>query len=142
VPTIALANSDEEIQRCFPVMAQLRTQIVAGDFVARIRGLQQNAGFFLASLVDGGEVRCVAGFRVSDTLYSGRYLYVDDLVTDGACRSAGYGGQMFDWLVAHAKKNNCEVLTLDSGVQRFAAHRFYLSHRMDISCHHFSLKLA
>jgi hypothetical protein len=32
-------------------------------------------------------------------------------------------------------------LHLDSGVQRFAAHRFYLARRMDITCHHFALKL-
>jgi len=32
-------------------------------------------------------------------------------------------------------------LHLDSGVQRFSAHRFYLSKRMEISSHHFSLKL-
>jgi GNAT superfamily N-acetyltransferase len=141
VPTIALAETDAEIQRCFPVMAQLRTHLVAADFVARIRGLQQTAGFALASLADGGQVRSVAGFRISDTLYSGRYLYVDDLVTDAACRSAGHGAQLFDWLVDHAKSHNCEVLTLDSGVQRFAAHRFYLSRRMDILSHHFVLKL-
>ncbi|MGZ5001726.1 MAG: GNAT family N-acetyltransferase, partial [Chthoniobacterales bacterium] len=30
---------------------------------------------------------------------------------------------------------------LDSGVQRFDAHRFYLMKRMKISSHHFSLEL-
>jgi hypothetical protein len=32
-------------------------------------------------------------------------------------------------------------LELDSGVQRFAAHRFYFRERMWISRHHFSLEL-
>ena len=52
------------------------------------------------------------------------------------------GGMLFDWLVSHARENRCEVLSLDSGVQRFAAHRFYLAKRMDITCHHFALKLG
>jgi hypothetical protein len=30
---------------------------------------------------------------------------------------------------------------LDSGVQRFGAHRFYLRRRMDITSHHFALDL-
>ncbi|MGZ5023946.1 MAG: GNAT family N-acetyltransferase, partial [Chthoniobacterales bacterium] len=33
-------------------------------------------------------------------------------------------------------------LTLDSGVQRFDAHRFYLMKRMKISSHHFVLDLS
>ena len=66
---------------------------------------------------------------------------MDDLVTDAADRSKGYGDAMLDWLTDYAKMQTCEYLNLDSGVQRFGAHRFYLRKRMDIVCHHFSLKL-
>jgi GNAT superfamily N-acetyltransferase len=66
---------------------------------------------------------------------------VDDLVAAPAQRSRGHGGKLFDWLVAQAKQNNCDEFHLDSGVQRFGAHRFYLARRMDINCHHFALKL-
>jgi len=83
----------------------------------------------------------VAGFRMSESLFAGRFCYVDDLVTDGSGRSLGYGGALFDWLVAEARAEGCGKLELDSGVQRFAAHRFYLTKRMIISSHHFSLEL-
>jgi GNAT superfamily N-acetyltransferase len=53
----------------------------------------------------------------------------------------GYGTKLFDWLVDYARAENCQQLTLDSGVQRFAAHRFYLRQRMEITSHHFTLKL-
>jgi hypothetical protein len=43
--------------------------------------------------------------------------------------------------VAEARAAGCIKLELDSGVQRFAAHRFYLTKRMIISSHHFSLEL-
>lgn len=33
-------------------------------------------------------------------------------------------------------------LHLDSGVQRYGAHRFYLRHGMDITSHHFRLVLS
>src|ERR1700681_1483528 len=56
-------------------------------------------------------------------------------------RSRGFGAALFDWLVEHANEQACEHLTLDSGVQRFAAHRFYLNRGMDITSHHFQLKL-
>ena len=86
-------------------------------------------------------VRAVAGFRMLESLYAGRFCYVDDLVTDATGRSLGYGGVLFDWLVATARAEGCGRLELDSGVQRFAAHRFYLTKRMRISSHHFSLEL-
>jgi GNAT superfamily N-acetyltransferase len=62
-------------------------------------------------------------------------------VTRAADRSRGYGDQLLDWLVDHACGLGCDQLHLDSGVQRFAAHRFYLRNRMDITAHHFALKL-
>lgn len=121
-------------------MQQLRTHLAEGDFVPTVR--RQNAGGYqLAYLEDEGEVRAVAGFRVIDNLYSGRMLYVDDLVTDSSVRSRGYGGQMFEWLKQRARGEGCRYLELDSGVQRFDAHRFYLASRMHIASHHFRLEL-
>ena len=37
---IALAESDADILRCFPVMAQLRPHLVKAEFVARVRRMQ------------------------------------------------------------------------------------------------------
>ena len=137
---IALAEAEADIARCYPVMAELRPHLAGQDFVAIVRR-QQQTGYLLACLEDDGELRSVAGYRYLEMLCCGKILYVDDLVTSDSDRSRGYGGQLFDWLVDHARANGCEQLHLDSGVQRFAAHRFYLRRRMDISSHHFSLKL-
>ena len=138
--TILIANTDAEIRSCFPVMLQLRPHLVESEFVPRIRR-QQQEGYELVFLQNHNAVKSVAGFRLQECLYSGRFLYVDDLATDEAARSQGYGALLFDWLVDRARQSNCEVLRLDSGVQRFGAHRFYLSKRMEITCHHFALKL-
>jgi GNAT superfamily N-acetyltransferase len=63
-------------------------------------------------------------------------------VTDEGRRSLGYGGLLLDWLVDYCRDNGLTELHLDSGVQRFAAHRFYLHKRMEITCHHFGLKIV
>src|SRR5712692_6013830 len=137
---IRLAQTGDEISACFPVMQQLRTHLVAADFLERIR-LQQRDGYRLAYLAELGVVRSVAGFRLIENLASGRVLYVDDLVTNAGTRSAGFGQKILAWLVGEAKTGGCDTLELDSGVQRFGAHRFYLRNRMDISSHHFRLNL-
>ncbi len=137
---IALAVEDEEIQSCYPVMAELRPHVTAEEFLPRVRGQMETAGYKLAYLSDGG-VKAVAGFRVSECLAWGKFVYVDDLVSKEGARSKGYGGQLFDWLVEYARGEGCDQFHLDSGVQRFAAHRFYLAKRMSIEAHHFGLKL-
>ena len=137
---IALATDDGEIQSCYAVMAELRPHVGRDEFLARVKRQIANANYHLAYLADG-EVKAVAGFRISECLAWGKFLYVDDLVAHDGERSKGYGGALFDWLVEHAKDEQCDQFHLDSGVQRFAAHRFYLHKRMIIECHHFALKL-
>jgi GNAT superfamily N-acetyltransferase len=141
-PHIALAESDTDVAGCFPVMRQLRPHLVEAEFIARIRSMRSE-GFHLARVTDGSNsVRAVAGFRFYDKLFSGRNLYVDDLVTDASARSKGHGRALLDWLCAHARAKGCVQLELDSGVQRFDAHRFYFRERMHISAYHFVVSLT
>jgi hypothetical protein len=138
---IALATSDAEILACFPVLHELRPHLVEADFVARVRRQQQD-GYQLARVAGAAGPVSVAGFRRLESLAWGRYLYVDDLATLASERSRGHGERLIDWLSAFARAHACEQLHLDSGVQRFAAHRFYLRQRMSITSHHFGLELG
>lgn len=140
MPTIEIAKSDAQIARCFPALSELRPHLLETEFVARVR-LMQSGGFEMAFLESEGEVKSVAGFRVLDKFATGRSLYVDDLVTTSSARSQGFGDAIFDRLLEAARERGCLQLELDSGVQRFDAHRFYLRRRMNISSHHFSLPL-
>jgi GNAT superfamily N-acetyltransferase len=139
--SVTVARSDAEIAACHPVMSQLRPHVAAEEFVPRVRR-QMGQGYELAYLSAEGRPVAVAGFRVLEYLFSGVTLYVDDLVTDSNARSKGYGEQLMQWLVEHARQRGCVSLQLDSGVQRFDAHRFYLALRMRISSHHFALDLT
>lgn len=137
---IARAESDADILRCFPVMAQLRPHLVEAEFVTRVRRMQEE-GFQLARLEEAGAVRAVAGYRFHEKLFSGRTLYVDDLVSDNSRRSKGHGARLLAWLHGQAREHDCDLLELDSGVQRFDAHRFYFRERMKISSYHFTRPL-
>ena len=140
-PTIALATSENDIQRCYPVLHQLRAHLDEPTMVAQILR-QQVDGYFLVYCESDNEIRSVAGYRYSENLVYGKFMYVDDLVTRSDDRSKGFGKLLFDWLVAQARAHECAVFALDSGVQRFDAHRFYLVNRMNIDSHHFALRLS
>ena len=91
---IAIARTPAEIGRCHKVMRELRPHFATrAKFVERVRR-QQRDGYLLAFVEAGNEVRAVAGYRFLESLYSGRFLYVDDLVTRESDRSAGYGGKL------------------------------------------------
>ena len=139
--TIARAETDVDITRCFQVMQQLRPQLIETEFVGRVRRMQTE-GFILAYLAAEGAVRAVAGYRYHEKLFSGRTLYVDDLVTDSAERSRGFGAKLLNWLADEARTRGCALLELDSGVQRFDAHRFYFRERMHVSAYHFVVPLG
>ncbi|MEL6928412.1 MAG: GNAT family N-acetyltransferase [Cyanobacteria bacterium J06600_6] len=136
---IKLATSIADIQRCSPVMLQLRPHLQADVFVRQVQQ-QMQTGYKLAYLQDTNLV-AVAGFNIAINLACGKHLYVADLVVDARQRSQGYGEALFNWLIDYAQDHDCQQIHLDSGVQRFAAHRFYLRQKMNISSHHFSLKL-
>ncbi|MEK6677292.1 MAG: GNAT family N-acetyltransferase [Planctomycetota bacterium] len=138
---IRLAECTGDVQRCGPVMLELRPHLSPDEFLAQIHRQQSHDRYQLAFLEHEEQVRSVAGFRTGECLMWGRFMYVDDLVTREVDRSKGFGQQLFAWLVTHARSLNCQQFHLDSGVQRFGAHRFYLTHGMDITSHHFALRL-
>jgi GNAT superfamily N-acetyltransferase len=140
--SIRLASSDADLHAAYPVVRQLRPHLERDAFVAQATRQQSAHGWRLALLDDGsGAVVAAAGFRIAEHLAWGKALYVDDLVTDEGARSRGHGDALFDWLLETARAEGCAQLHLDSGVQRFAAHRFYLRKRMSITSHHFALVL-
>jgi GNAT superfamily N-acetyltransferase len=121
-------------------MSQLRPQLEQAKFVEQVR-YQMKEGYQLAFFQVERRTVAVAGFRISTCLASGKLFYIDDLVVDELKQSQGYGQQLFQWLIEYARNHHCEHLSLDSGVQRFEAHRFYLMQRMNITSHHFSIEL-
>jgi GNAT superfamily N-acetyltransferase len=135
-----VAETDEEISRCFGVMFHLRPSLAEVEFVARVRA-QQAEGYRLAYVEDDGAVAAVAGYRVMGMLATGKTMYVDDLVADEARRSRGYGKMLLDWLQQRARAEGCETFSLDSGTHRQEAHAFYFRERMRVTSFHFAKKL-
>lgn len=135
-----VAKSDAEVAACFPIIAELRPHLESATFVDLVRGMELE-GYRLAYIENDDSVVAVAGYRITTSLFMGRNLYVDDLVTGSHSRSQGYGAEMLEWLRSIAVQSGCTHLHLDSGTQRHRAHRFYLRQGLDIASFHFSQKL-
>jgi len=138
---IKVAETDDEIDRCYPVMAELRPHIARDDFLPQVRRQMAASGFQLVYLSVGSDIKAVAGIRIAEWLARGKSLDLEDLVAAKTDRSKGYGGKLFDWIVDLARKEGCTEVRLVSHVTRFSAHRFYLNKRMKLDAHFFSISL-
>lgn len=128
--------TDQDVDKLIPVMIELRPHRTVDDLRLMILDQMKN-GFQVVYVGDADQAFAVAGFRTLDMLFSGKTLYVDDLVTHTEHRKNGYAGMLMKWLIQYAKENNYDHLSLDSGHQRKDAHRLYLNHGLDITAHHF-----
>lgn len=143
---VKVLRDDEEIMSSLEVMKQLRQEFqqeTPDNYLRQVRKMEQKYQYRLAAAFDQDEIRAVIGFRVEENFAWGRYMCVDEFVTDQKYRGKGYGQILFDWLVQEAKTKRCQQIHLDSGVpvHRHAAHRFYVKNNMIISCHHFETDL-
>lgn len=139
-PVIEEIRSERDLRRAFLVIQELRKHLDEDEFVARVRR-QACDGYRIAVLTVDGGVVAVAGFRMSESLAWGRYLYVDDLVTTERVRSMRYGAALLDWLENKARKEGCREVHLDSGTQRAKAHAFYARQGYVAPATHFVKKI-
>lgn len=125
----------EWLNRAERVHRQLRTQI-GPDYAGTLqRVFAGGARMIVAAL--GERVVGVALYRIYENTFHKKMLYVDDLVTDETERSTGVGHALMAHLEATARAAGCANLTLDSGTQRWRAHRFYFREGMYATSLHF-----
>ena len=74
----------------------------------------------------------LAVWRIVENTYEGRRFFIDDLVCTEKRRSSGAGRTLLAYLEEKARALSCDVLALDSGVQRARAHHFYFREGMMI----------
>ncbi len=120
---------EAEIGACFDLMRQLRPHLTSvEEFVERWRRQSADGYRILAVWSDGGAnpgPRALAGYRITENLVHGKFLYVDDLVADRSERSRGHGARLLDRLKEEGRALGCKKLVLDTGLDNVLAHRFY-----------------
>jgi ribosomal protein S18 acetylase RimI-like enzyme len=122
------AIGEADIGACYGLMRQLRPHLASPEeFIARWRR-QSADGYRILALwsenPDPGP-RALAGYRITENLVHGKFLYVDDLIADQSERSRGYGARLLAKLKDDGRAQGCAKLVLDTGLDNYLAHRFY-----------------
>ncbi|HEY9664953.1 MAG TPA: GNAT family N-acetyltransferase [Allocoleopsis sp.] len=117
-------QTQEEWQEAFPVMRELRCNLDEQAYLDLLSSMVKE-GYRLFALRDLGVIVSLAGIAILTNFSYGRYVWVHDLVTASSVRSRGYGGQLLEFIEKFARRENCRVVALSSGLERTDAHRFY-----------------
>lgn len=133
---IQIAKSDNDINKCWEVIKQLRPHLEREFFLSTIKEMTLE-GYILAFIEKEGKAVAAIGFRYLQFLYIGKHYYIDDLTTLEAEQGKGYAGKLLDFVFGLAKEKGFKAVTLDSGHQRHKAHRLYLNKGFTINSHHF-----
>lgn len=131
-----------EIAACYDLMRQLRPHLASPEEFAIRWKRQTESGYRLFAVWSDATPRALAGFRLMENLIHGRFLYVDDLVSEEGWRRHGHGARLLDRLKEEARAAGCRKLVLDTGLDNVLAHRFYYRQGLLARALRFNVELA
>lgn len=133
-------NSEKDLLKCSEVILELRPHLKRKD-LCKLYAVMKQESFQIVYIEEKNKAVAFAGYRYYNMFFSGKTLYIDDLCTLPEARGKGHAGVLLDHIKQEAKTNKCNVLSLDSGHKRYAAHRLYLNKGFAIEGHHFHMNL-
>ncbi|MDD2760217.1 MAG: GNAT family N-acetyltransferase [Methylomonas sp.] len=116
---------NDDIEAVYPLMSILRPHLSNAEaFVAQVQR-QAQAGYRLSGFRRNRRWQGLIGFRLSENLMYGKFLYVDDLVVEPSSQNCGIGRNLIEYVRKYARTFDCANLVLDTGLYMPYAQRFY-----------------
>ena len=143
--TVEEALTDQQIIDCHDTITEVLRPHLKDNiegYVSQVHRQQSNYGYHLMFVRnENGKAVSILGYKITETLWDGKILFIDDFATLSSSRGRGCGDTLMSWTIQKAKELDCDGVSLDSGYSRHDAHRFYLNHAFIIEMHHLKRKL-
>ena len=134
------AKSKEDFLKCWEVVHELRPYLDQDRYLTLMLYMLDE-GYKLIFIEENGKGVSFCGYRHVTMLYRGRSIYIDDLCTLPVARGRGLARILLKYVIEEAKREEMQSIHLDSGHQRYEAHRLYLNQGFKIASHHFEMVL-
>lgn len=135
-------ESDSDCRACFAVMQQLRVKLDDPDAFVRQVQRQRDSGYRLLAARENGQLLGLAGYRLTENLLYGRFVYVDDLVVDASLQRRRLGEHLLEQVRRVTRELGYRFLVLDTGMHMPLAQRFYFRQGLLPLGMHFSQDLG
>lgn len=123
--TFVKIQNREELERCFPVMKELRPHLSVQEYLEIYRHAHAMDGYEILAMEKKGEIIAVLGYRILYDFVRGRHLYIDDLVSTEKMRSKGLGAEMLKQAEVIAKNLHCKSMRLCAVLENDLGIKFY-----------------
>lgn len=94
-----------------------------------------------AAIYDGEKLIGIAGLWFCTRHYSGRSVELDHVFIDDDYRRKGLGKKFMKCIYDYAVQKGCQASELNTYVQNYPSHKFYMNEGFDILGYHFLKKL-
>lgn len=136
------AKDKNDLERCYPVMKELRTALSFNDYMEIFEQAHAADGYEIVGIESDGEVAAVMGYRILFDYVHGKHLYIDDLVSTESQRSKGLGAQLLAYAENLAKELGCKGLRLCTGIENELGKKFYERHNWKLRAVAYKKKLS
>ncbi|RPD39411.1 GNAT family N-acetyltransferase [Chitinophaga barathri] len=133
--------SYEEMKAQYFLLQQLNPKLQQNDYETMLPDMIRN-GYRQVVVLENGAVTGMSGFWINTKLYCGKYIEMDNVVTDAAHRNKGIGKILCDWITQKGRAEGCKHILLDAYVINRDAHRFYFREGFFIEGFHMNKKIA
>lgn len=138
--TIKELTTLAEMEERFSLVKQLNPKLEKDSYSEMLNAMLKN-GYRMIAAFKENECVGVSGFWIATKIYSGKYVELDNVITDENYRSKGIGKLLSDWIIEEAKKQRCKVAMLDAYVENYKGHRFYFREGFTVRGFHFIKKI-
>lgn len=126
--SIFIAKTNNELEKCFPVMKELRPHLNIENYFSIYENAHRTDGYEIVIIEDHGEVQALMGYRILYDYVRGKHVYIDDLVSTEKSRSKGFGAELLKYAENIARQQNCTTLRLCTGLDNSGGIKFYEKH--------------
>ena len=120
-----VARERSELEKCFPVMKELRPHLNLSDFLLIYDEAHRHDGFEIVAIEENNQILAVMGYRILFDYVRGKHIYIDDLVSSERVRSKGLGAELLQYAEGVAREINCTTLRLCTGIENIRGVKFY-----------------
>jgi GNAT superfamily N-acetyltransferase len=109
---IFIVQTKSELERCYPVMKELRPHLSFEEYVSIYEQAHASDGYEIVAVEVQGQIIAVMGFRFLSDFVRGKHVYIDDLVSSEKLRSQGLGAELLLFAEEVARTSGCKSLRL------------------------------
>jgi len=138
---IQVLQSFDEMVKMLPLIQQLNPNMTESRYTHLLQSMVQQGNYFQVACFQAEKCLGLTGVWIGTQLWCGKFIEVDNFIVDASARGQGVGKLLLNWIEERARKEQCEMIRLDTYVTLEKAQRFYFRNGFKIEGFHMTKKL-